>query len=163
MRAQVPGRRARRWITFGVIAFGALFLVVGLVLAGQSVSLLADGERARGTVLSLEWRTEHSSSSHKNRSSGRRMAYPVVEFTSADGEQRTFRGSVGSDPPSYEAGERVEVLYPADSPQEARINGFASLWLGPLIFGGLGLLAAGIGTAIAVVMRRRSGPPEHFR
>ena len=156
MQVQVRGRRARRWIAFGVIAFGALFLVVGLILAGQSVSLLADAKRARGTVVSLEWRTEHSSSFHKNRSSDKRMAYPVVEFMSADGKQRTFRNSVGSNPPSYEAGERVEVLYRADSPQDARINGFASLWLVPLIFGGLGLLAAGIGTAVALTMRRRS-------
>ncbi|MGW1744745.1 DUF3592 domain-containing protein [Streptomyces sp. NPDC002092] len=156
VQTQVRERRARRWITFGVIAFGALFLVVGLILAGRSVSLLTDGERAQGTVVSLEWRTEHGSSFHKNRSSGKRMAYPVVEFTSADGEQRTFRDSVGSNPPSYEAGERVEVLYPADSPREARINGFASLWLAPLIFGGLGLLAVGIGTTVALVMRRRS-------
>ncbi|MFI7402075.1 DUF3592 domain-containing protein [Streptomyces sp. NPDC049541] len=156
MQVQERGRRARRWITFGVIAFGALFLAVGLILAGQSASLLADGERARGTVVSLEWRTEHSSSFHKNRSSDKPRAYPVVEFTSADGEHRTFRGSVGSDPPSYGAGERVDVLYRADSPQEARINGFASLWLLPLIFGGPGSLAVGIGTAIALVMRRRS-------
>ncbi|MFF4359504.1 DUF3592 domain-containing protein [Streptomyces sp. NPDC001604] len=72
------------------------------------------------------------------------------------GDQPQFRGSVGSNPPSYEAGERVEVLYRADSPQDARINGFASLWLLPLIFGGLGLLATGIGTVIALAMRRRS-------
>ena len=156
VQVQVRGRRARRWIAFGVIAFGALFLVVGLILAGQSVSLLADAKRARGTVVSLEWRTEHSSSFHKNRSSDKRMAYPVVEFMSADGKQRTFRNSVGSNPPSYEAGEQVEVLYRADSPQDARINGFASLWLVPLIFGGLGLLAAGIGTAVALAIRRRS-------
>ena len=156
MQVQVRGRGARRWITFGVIAFGALFLAIGLILAGQSASLLSDAKRARGTVVSVEWRTEHSSSFHKNRSSDKRVAYPVVEFTSADGTRRTFRASVGSNPPSYETGERVEVLYRADSPQDARINGFASLWLLPLVFGGLGLLAAGIGTAVALATRRRS-------
>lgn len=84
------------------------------------------------------------------------MAYPVVEFTPAGGTARTFRDSTGSNPPAYEAGDRVEVLYPADSPEDARLNGFLSLWLLPLVFGGIGLVTAGVGTTIALVTRRRS-------
>jgi len=83
------------------------------------------------------------------------VAHPVVEFTSADGVRRKFRDSTGSNPPAYDEGEQVEVLYRADSPEDARINGFASLWLLPLIFGGIGLVTAGIGTAVALTMRRR--------
>ncbi|AZQ35670.1 DUF3592 domain-containing protein [Streptomyces cyaneochromogenes] len=156
MQVQVRGQGARRWITFGAIAFGALFLVVGLVLAGVSVAFLADAERAQGTVVSLEWRSENNSASRKKRTDDRPVAYPVVEYTSAQGTPRTFRSSTGSNPPSYEVGERVEVLYRADSPDDARINGFASLWLLPLIFGGIGLVIAGIGTAVALAGRRRS-------
>ncbi|MEY9988749.1 hypothetical protein ABIE67_000781 [Streptomyces sp. V4I8] len=141
---------------FGAIAFGAVFLVVGLVLAGVSVSFLADAERAPGTVVALEWRNDDSGASRKATQNDKPAAYPVVEFTSADGTPRTFRSSTGSNPPSYEKGERVEVLYRADSPENARINGFASLWLLPLIFGGIGLVIGGIGTAVAVVGRRRS-------
>ncbi|MFF2847118.1 DUF3592 domain-containing protein [Streptomyces sp. NPDC058001] len=156
MLVQVRGRGARWWITFGVTTFGALFLVVGLILAGVSISFLADAERAPGTVVALEWRSDHSGVSRKNRASDKPAAYPVVEFTSTDGTPRTFRSSTGSNPPAYEEGERVEVLYRADSPEDARINGFASLWLLPLIFGGIGLVIAGIGTAIAWATRRRS-------
>jgi hypothetical protein len=139
-----------------VIAFGSLFLVVGLILAGVSVSFLADAERARGTVVALEWRNDHSGATRKQRQNDQPTAYPVVEFTSTDGTPRTFRDSTGSNPPSYEEGERVEVLYRADAPEDARINGFASLWLLPLIFGGIGLVIVGIGTAVAIVGRRRS-------
>ncbi|MFE7274078.1 DUF3592 domain-containing protein [Streptomyces sp. NPDC057623] len=150
------GRRARWWVAFGTIAFGAVFLVVGLILAGVSVSFLANAERAQGTVVTLEWRSDSGGSSRKSRGSNEPTAYPVVEFTSKDGTPRTFRGSTGSNPPSYDKGERVEVLYRADSPEDARINGFASLWLLPLIFGGIGLVIGGIGTAVALVGRRRS-------
>ncbi|MFI5772097.1 DUF3592 domain-containing protein [Streptomyces sp. NPDC051658] len=156
MQVQVHGRGARWWITFGTITFGTLFLVVGLILAGVSASFLTDAERAPGTVVALEWRNDHNGASRKKRESDRPVAYPVVEFTSADGTPRTFRSSTGSNPPSYEQGERVEVLYRSDSPEDARINGFASLWLLPLIFGGIGLVIAGIGTAIAMVGRARS-------
>ncbi len=156
MRFQVRGWGARRWVAFGAIGFGTLFLVIGLILAGVSVMFLTDAERARGSVVAVEWRNDHTSVSGKRPRRDQPMAYPVVEFTSADGAHRTFRGSVGANPPSYEAGERVEVLYHADSPEDARLNGFASLWLLPLIFGGLGLVFAGIGTAVAMVGRGRS-------
>jgi hypothetical protein len=156
VKIHVRGQGARRWIAFGAIAFGALFLVIGLILAGVSVSFLADAERARGTVVALEWRNDNNGVSHRKRANDKPAAYPVVEFTSADGTRRTFRDSTGSRPPSYEVGERVEVLYRADSPEDARINGFASLWLLPLIFGGIGLAIAGAGTVVALVMRRRS-------
>ncbi|MEU1461225.1 DUF3592 domain-containing protein [Streptomyces sp. NPDC005727] len=154
MRVGVHGR-AVRWITFGAIAFGSLFLVVGLILAGVSVSFLSGAKHARGTVVALEWREDHSGSRRK-RAHDDPVAYPVVAFTSADGERRTFRSSFGSNPPSYEKGEHVEVLYDADSPDDARIKGFASLWLLPLIFGGIGLVIAGVGTTVALVTRRRS-------
>ncbi|MGW7519960.1 DUF3592 domain-containing protein [Streptomyces sp. NPDC054796] len=138
-----------------MIAFGTLFLVIGLIVAGTSVSFLTSAERAQGTVVDLEWRVSHTESSRKKHGDDKPSAYPVVEFTSADGTPRTFHSSTGSNPPSYERGERVEVLYRADAPEDARINGFASLWLLPLIFGGIGLLAAGIGTALVVTRRRR--------
>ncbi|WUQ40502.1 DUF3592 domain-containing protein [Streptomyces sp. NBC_00234] len=148
------GRGARQWFSIGAIAFGSLFLVVGLILAGVSVSFLANAERAPGTVVSLEWRNDDNGVSRKKRGNDKPAAYPVVEFTSADGTPRTFRSSTGSNPPSYEEGERVEVLYRANSPEDARIKGFASLWLLPLIFGGIGLVIAGVGTGVALAGRR---------
>lgn len=155
MRFRVRGRSAGQWITFGAIAFGSLFLAIGLILAGVSVSYVANGKHARGTVVSMEWRSDGGSG--KRRANDGPTAYPVVQFTSADGRSRTFRGSTGSNPPAYDLMERVEVLYRADSPEDARINSFFSLWLLPLIFGGIGLLIIGIGVTIAVVRRRRPG------
>ncbi|MEU6678960.1 DUF3592 domain-containing protein [Streptomyces sp. NPDC046853] len=153
MRFRVRGWGAGQWVTFGAIAFGSLFLVIGLILTGVSVSYLASGERARGTVVSMEWRNDGSSG--KRRANDGPTAYPVVQFTAADGKSRTFEDSMGSNPPAYDLMERVEVLYRADSPEDARINSFTSLWLLPLIFSGIGLLIGGIGVTIGIVLRRR--------
>ncbi|WP_395368369.1 DUF3592 domain-containing protein [Streptomyces tubercidicus] len=147
---QARGRATRRWIAFLLIALGAMFLVFGLVLAGVSASFLSDAKQTRGSVVALEW---HEDDHGEIRTP---VAYPVVEFTSADGMPRRFQSSTGSNPPSYEKGERVEVLYRADFPEDARINGFASLWLLPLIFGGTGLLTSAGGTAVATARRWRS-------
>ncbi|WP_424887129.1 DUF3592 domain-containing protein [Streptomyces sp. XH2] len=152
---QVRGRGALRWLTFGMITIGSLSLVTGLIFAGVSVSFLTDAERAPGTVVALDWQGDHGGGTRKARGDDTPAAYPVVEFTSADGTPRKFRDSAGSNPPSYAVGEKVEVLYRPGSPEDARIKGFLSLWLMPLIFGGIGLLFMGIGTVIALVSRRR--------
>ncbi|MEV5609667.1 DUF3592 domain-containing protein [Streptomyces sp. NPDC052225] len=52
------------------------------------------------------------------------------------------------------AQKRVEVLYRADCPEDARINGFVSLWLLPLVFSLVGLVITGIGTGIAAARHR---------
>ncbi|MFI0238747.1 DUF3592 domain-containing protein [Streptomyces sp. NPDC016845] len=160
MRTRTRGRGPAWWITFALIAFGALFMVIGAITAGVSASYVANAERAPGTVVGLDWRADHSSGSRKHRSSsGGPVAYPVVEFVPADGERRTFTDSSGSKPPAYDEGERVEVLYRAESPEDAKINGFQSLWLLPLIFGGVGVLIAGGGATVAIVRRRRRANP----
>ncbi|MFI7008574.1 DUF3592 domain-containing protein [Streptomyces sp. NPDC050145] len=155
MKDQARTRGAGWWITFGAIAFGALFLVIGLIMGGVSLSYVTSAEQARGTVVSLEWSGGGSSGySGKSRSSSGPTAHPVVEFTTREGWATTFRSSMGSNPPAYDLGERVDVLYRADSPEDAKIDGFVSLWLLPLIFTGIGLLIGGIATTVAVVIRR---------
>ncbi|MFB6856057.1 DUF3592 domain-containing protein [Streptomyces sp. NPDC056341] len=158
VQVQVRGRRsAGWWITFGIIAFGTLFFAVGAIVGGVSISFVMDAERAKGTVVYLEWEGgSQVSSSSKSRHSSGPTAHPVVEFKPAGGELTTFRSSMGSNPPAYDTGERVGVLYRADDLEDAKIDGFVSLWLIPLIFCGIGLLIAGIGTAIAIATRRRS-------
>ncbi|GHF58669.1 hypothetical protein GCM10010218_44980 [Streptomyces mashuensis] len=139
------GPKGRRWLAGGLIVFGTVFLAIGLVLGWMSLSLATDGKRTHGTVVSLDWRDGDQGP----------VAYAVVGFTSADGEKQTFQDSFGSNPPAYKVGERVEVLYHADHPDDASISGFASLWVLPLIFGGAGLVVATVGTVIAVLSRRR--------
>ncbi|MBO1331711.1 DUF3592 domain-containing protein [Streptomyces sp. VRA16 Mangrove soil] len=156
MRLRVRGRSSGWWVTFGAIAFGSLFLVIGLIMAGVSVSFVAGAERARGRVVSLEWSSGDTGGGYRtSRSSNGPTAHPVVEFTPAGGGLTTFHSSTGSNPPAYDVGEEVEVLYRADDPHDAQINGFVSLWLLPLIFTGIGLVIGGIGTAVALASRRR--------
>jgi uncharacterized protein DUF3592 len=155
----VRGWGARRWVVIALSLFGAVFLAVGLTFTVKSVDLLAHGKRAHGTVVDVEWETSQTTHHSSRRSSGtstQRLAYSVVEFTSADGRSITFRNSVGSNPPSYGTGDQVDVLYPAGSPEDAAIDSFSSMWLLPLIFDLVGLVVAGVVTAVVVVGRRRA-------
>lgn len=125
-----------------LIWFGVLFSVVGTGMAIGALSILsadrelaAEGLRAQGTVIDLEF---HS----KNDGGG--TYRPVVEFVDEDGDRQLYRSPSGSNPAAYERGEIVEIIYLADSPEQAMIDSFSDRWLLPL---GLGVLALALGGA----------------
>jgi hypothetical protein len=123
---------------------GALMLVGALYWALHTRSFVAQASLAEGTVIDLV---------AVNSSSGSPTYKPVVRFVAADGRERQFASHFSSNPPSYQRGERVQVLYSVSRPEDAAINGFLALWLGPLIVGGIGFVLFSIGAGLAVVPR----------
>lgn len=99
-----------------------------------------------GVVVDLERR--HSSSTSSSGSSGPTYA-PVVEFTHPEsGETIRFTSSSSSNPPAFDEGEDVTVLYAPDNPDDARIDSFTDLWLLPLILLGMGIIFAPVGIGV---------------
>lgn len=123
-------------ISFTVV--GAVALATALWFYLTTSSFVASAARSEGVVIDLE----------RSRSSDSTTYKPVVRFTAADGQERTFVTSWSSNPPAYSRGEKVQVLYPGDRPEEARIEGFFSLWGGVVIAGGLGSVFFLIGGGI---------------
>ncbi|HEX6614415.1 MAG TPA: DUF3592 domain-containing protein [Rhodanobacteraceae bacterium] len=137
-----------------------VMLVVGVAMLAGAVYMyndargfLADAVHAQGTVVDLQ-RTE-SLSHDDNHTYTSVSYYPMVQFTDASGKRIEFTSGSGSNPPAYSRGDQVDVLYHADAPEKARINSFMSLWFGPLLVGGLGVVFTAIGIAMVVVPIRR--------
>jgi uncharacterized membrane protein YidH (DUF202 family) len=74
----------------------------------------------------------------------------VVRFEPAAGEPITFRSDTGTDPPAYQVGDPVRVLYDPAEPSGARISSPFSLWGFAAIFSTLGVTFLAIATAIIV-------------
>jgi hypothetical protein len=129
----------------------SLGLFVAAALEARETSIfLASAESAPGTVIGLR---AHVSSGH-----GRSHSHtwrPVVRYT-AEGASYTFESSVGSKPPAYEAGDRVEVRYPPGHPDQGRLDSLIELWFAPAIKAVLGtvLLAATLGPLLFIRRRR---------
>jgi hypothetical protein len=124
------GRRRRDWVPLVCLALG-----VGLLLASAATFVhiqrfMAGAEHATGTVIDL---SEDLSSNDGT------VYYPVVRFTTAEGRTVEFRSSTGSSSPP-DVGDRVDVLYDADDPQDAKLSGFFDLWLWTIALGGLGIM-----------------------
>ena len=114
-----------------------IFLTIGLIfLAGalyfylSKQDFLKKANIAQGTVIELVRKKTDKSTTYS----------PVILFTTKEGNEIKFTSSISSSPPSYNEGERVEVLYDPKNPKEASINSFASLWIGPLVLGVLGIV-----------------------
>jgi hypothetical protein len=138
-------------LLFGGIGF--LILAGALFWFCNSRNFLAQAQHTPGVVVDLVESEGNDST----------VYHPVVGFKTLDGEKHTFTSSVGSNPPSYEEGEQVEVLYLPGEPKSARINSFFSLWGGPLILGGIGSVFFAVGAVIWLVGRRNTQGEARLR
>jgi hypothetical protein len=134
-------------IVFAVVGLGLLAGAIAVTL--NTRAFIATAKHAPGTVTELIPKRDSDDGS---------ITYtPVVIFEATSGASISFTSSFSSNPPSYDVGEKVEVLYAPDNPNEARINGFGSLWFGSLILGGLGTVFCAIGFGILMASRLNKG------
>ncbi|MFH6935069.1 DUF3592 domain-containing protein [Flavobacterium sp. FlaQc-30] len=134
-------------IKYVFITIGALMLAGAFYFYQDRQAFLKKAETVQGTVVELISKRSDNSTTYA----------PVVSFTTKAGNKIEFTSSVSSNPPSYSEGESVEVLYDPAEPKDASINGFASLWIGPLIFGILGTVffLIGFGIILFGILKQR--------
>lgn len=125
-----------------------VFTVIGLAMVAGACFMYSNTQDFLSKAVSTEGTVTQLILSRSNDSTTYR---PVVEFKTQNGRIVEFTSSTGSNPPSYSQGEVVEVLYQETSPQDAKINGFFSLWGGIAILGGLGSVFFVIGFLIISV------------
>lgn len=117
-------------------AVGCTFLAIALFWCLHTRNFLKTAVTADGVVIENVY-------SHSSRGSG--TYHPRVRFRTAGGQDLIIDSNVGTNPPSYRAGEPVEVLYDPGNPTHFSINSFLSLWFGPVVFGGMGVVFSSIG------------------
>ncbi len=123
------------------LAFGVVFLSIGLGLAFWEWAFLRTAQTTAGTVVRLEERT-------RGEGRGRVHNYaPVFEFE-VDGKRHEIVSKVASNPASAAVGDRVEVLYDPANPERAQIKSFLTQWFLPLIFTVLGIVPTVVGTVL---------------
>jgi hypothetical protein len=133
-------------------------LLVSLFAYLHARSFTRSATRAQGTVVRLEKR--------ESRDSGTHYYYPVVTFQDAQGAAQELFSSVGSFPPSHRVGDTVTLLYRAEEPRKAKLDGFFYVWGLAAIAGGVGsfwLIAGFAMLLVPVIMRRISHAPGNLR
>lgn len=122
------GIRIFKW-TFLIL--GLTFIAFTILVVVNTRNLIARADTAQGTVVRML--------------SDRDGYTPVVRFRTAKGKEITFEELGKEKPAPYAIGDRVQVLYPPQSPRNARIDSYSSLWGLPTIVGILGVAFATAG------------------
>ena len=132
---------------------GVVLLAISIALGVHTHRFIADSVEDDGIVMDLKM----------SRSSDSTTWRPEVSFEAADGRTYRFVSNSGSNPPAYQRGESVVVLYHPDSPEKARIRGFFSLWGGVAICGLLGVIFAGVGFGVIGYRYMSARRARHLR
>lgn len=140
----------------GYVLMGLVFLVAGIGLAVWgyvNVKNKIDGSvyvKTEGTVVSMRLVPP-------TQDAGETWT-PTIKFKDRNGKEFTFESNVSSDPPAYQIGEKVELLYPEDRPEDAFINSWIEKWLTPVLLGiaGLVMLCCSIWMIFTAFRREKS-------
>jgi len=126
-----------------VFALVGVAMLIGALFWWMNIhTFLADASRTQGTVIALRARHSNNDTTYS----------PVVAFQ-LQTQRIEFDSASGSNPPHYQVGETVPVVYPPSNPYQAKIDSFFSLWGGAVILAGLGSLFFVVGAAIIVAPR----------
>lgn len=134
-------------------AIGLAMLIGAFLLYSNTQDFLKTAVTANGTVVALV----------PSRSGDSVTYAPVVQFQDKTGRLIEVKSSSSSNPPSYYEGEIVEVFYQERAPQDAKINGYFSLWGFPTILGGLGILFFLVGFSIILFGKLKNNKVEFLK
>ena len=132
-------------LIFGLVGLGVLYLC--FYLYNDNRVFLATAKETDGEVVELISKRDSDGTTYR----------PRVRYRPQGGYDMFFESSVSSNPPAFDVGEKVKVLYEPGNPQSAKINSFMSLWFGVLISGVLGLIfsAVGLGTLVHAIRKHK--------
>jgi hypothetical protein len=121
---------SQKRLGIGLLLAGILVVAAGIPFFIQARQFNATAIHTPGKIVEMQ-----------RQQSGKDVSYyPVFSFTDKSGAAHTVHSRLGSSHPGYAVGDAVEVLYPADDPESAKLNSFLTLWTWPAVFGGVGFV-----------------------
>jgi hypothetical protein len=138
-----------RWFYRASLVGGICALIGGVFWYVQNVRFVQKAEHASGVVVDLT-RSEGDQDEAD-------VYFPVVSFTTAEGETIQFESHSGSSSPP-DVGDSVGVLYDPDNPHDAKLSSFFDLWGFPGILVLLGAIFTGVGWFVPRWFARKPSP-----
>ncbi|GAA6151032.1 hypothetical protein NBRC116587_04510 [Pseudoteredinibacter isoporae] len=135
---------------FGIV--GVIFAMMGfLMLFGAGLwahsvyKFKASAVLVEGEVIDLLSRSGSDSTTYA----------PKYRFMVNEQQVYTVVSRSSSNPPAYDIGEKVPVLYDPTDPMDARIDGFLGLWFGPTLVAGMGTVFSLVALIPGILYWRR--------
>jgi len=116
--------------------FGGLMAIIGIFLYSRTRRFIAKGQEVKGRVIEMVYSSD---------SDGGGGYSPVYQFKTLEGQDIEIQDSLSSNPPRFQVGQEIQVLYDPENPRKARIKKWLDLYFMPVLFGGLGLIFGCVG------------------
>ena len=133
-------------LTVGIffIPLGGLLALIGVFLFVRTRIFISKAQEAKGIVIELVY-------SRTSSSSGSSGGYaPVYQFRTLDGQNIVIQDSLSRNPPQFQVGQEIDVLYEPGNPQKARINKWMNLYFVSAMLVGLGLIFGVVGIVLVI-------------
>lgn len=129
--------RMTRLILLVPVVFGLIFAVIGVALGLKSWRTTSNLQQTEATVVEF--------------SSNGDLQAPIVEFRANGRTYKATSGSFVNSSFSYSKGDKVDVYYDPQNPEDATVGSFGEMWGLPLGFVGMGFMGT---TVFGWVFRR---------
>jgi hypothetical protein len=120
---------------------GGLLFAIGLFLFIRTRIFINKAQEVKGTVIQMVY-------SHSSEGGGGYS--PVYQFRTITGQTIVVTDSLSSNPPMFQVGQTIDVLYDPENPQKARIKKFMSLYFTSILLCGMGLIFGGVGIVLLI-------------
>lgn len=130
-------------LTIGIVfsLLGGLLVLIGVFIFIRTRIFISKAQEVKGTVIQMVW---------SRGSEGGGGYSPVYQFRTIDGQTIVVSDSLSSNPPMFQEGQTIDVLYDPENPQKARIKKWMSLYFVSVLLGGMGLIFGGVGVALLI-------------
>ncbi len=132
-------------ITNNSLLGGTIFTFLGVLFIGIGGFIWHGNTQFQQRALVTKGRVIDMRAS---RSDDGTVYYPVVSYRLQDGALRQLESSVGTNPPRFQVGDEVEVLYDPQKISDVRLKADVEFAVIPIVFIGVGVLFAVIGVFI---------------
>ena len=129
--------RVTSWVFFLI---GLAFLAVSFYVLSQKIYFRYTAQTATATVVDFEADAGGDDDSE--------LPFPVVDFSTAQGELVRVSGPAGSILPTYQLGHQLKLRYNPAHPRQVEFPDFLSRWGAVLlgaVLGGMGTVASRVG------------------
>lgn len=143
-----------RFLFYIFALIGAIIFIVALFVIKSELNVVRNGIETTGIVV------DQSVSKSSN---GSYLYHPIIQFSTEDNREITFRSPEGRSQSRFHLGERINVIYLPTEPHRATINNFLGLYGAGTILSIFGLVFASTGLIPLYFIRRRATRDQRLK
>ena len=99
---------------------GLISFIIGIVLVAIVLLIIWRHKQFRENIRVVE--TTATIIENVSKDFSDKMYYPILEFTTENGETITKQSKMGSNPPRFKKGEQVTIYYHMDKPEKYQVK-----------------------------------------